>query len=613
MNLTELRFLRGPNRYARQPCLMAVIELGHDIPPTPLPEAAAALLASLAGPALARHATAVHLVCALAQALQRAAGCTTAFWTVRQEHGWPQRYRIALGYRIEALAESALEQSMQITARLLQGQAAYADAAAALSSLRLLAQQHATPPGAAAIARAALARRIPLQTLAEPGQPAQLGWGYRQQRLHAADAAEMDCMAAEPARQAAGALLGTLFPHGGDGRIPVIAVAGTNGKTTTTRMLGHALTRAGLRTGIATTEGIHVAGQQIDEGDCTGYWSARMVLEAVHAEVAVLETARGGLLKRGLGFDRCDVAVMLNVSADHLGMDGVHSVEELAEVKSVVARSARRAAVLNAEDGHCVAMRARLGRGVEVIYFSMDHAAPVLLRHLAQGGRGVYLQDGRIMLASQGRHRPLIEVNAMPAALGGHAMHNVANAMAATAALIGAGHAPELAVAGLASFVSDAAGNPLRANLFEAGGIAILVDYAHNSAACASLVAMARSLCSGRLRAVITVPGDRRDCDLADIGRICGGGFDELLVYEAEPRGRPPGDTADHLLAGARQAGVGWSDAEPDVRQALARMLARCQPGDMLVFTCGGSLDDLVAVLRPLYPEAAQTVARQLG
>ena len=610
MNLTELRFLRGPNRYARQPCLMAVIELCDDVLPTPPAEAVASLPAALAVPALAMHATAVHLVGALAQALQRAAGCTTDFWTVRQEHGWPQRYRLALGYRIEALAESALEQSMRMTARLLQGQPP--DAGSALSSLRLIAQQHATPPGAAAIARAALARRIPLQALSEPGQSCQLGWGYRQHRLHAADAAGLDCLAEEAARQAAGALLGTLFPPGSDGRIPVIAVAGTNGKTTTTRMIGHALTRAGLRTGVATTEGIHVAGQQIDEGDCTGYWSARMVLEAAQAEVAVLETARGGLLKRGLGFDRCDVAVMLNVSADHLGMDGVHSVDELAEVKSVVARSARKAAVLNAQDARCVAMRARLGRGVEVLYFSMDHAAPVLLRHLAQGGRGVYLQDGRIVLASRGQRRPLIEVNAMPSALGGHAMHNVANAMAATAALVGAGHAPELAVAGLASFVSDAADNPLRANLFEAGGIAILVDYAHNSAACASLVAMARSLRSGRLRAVITVPGDRRDCDLADIGRICGAGFDELLVYEAEPRGRPPGDTAHHLLAGARQAGVGWSDAEPDVRQALARMLARCQAGDMLVFTCGGSLADLAAVLRPLYPEAAQAVARQL-
>lgn len=607
MKLLELRLLRGPNRYARQPCLMAVIELGQDALAAPLP-AAASLLATLAGHELDYEATPAHLVAALAQSLQRSAGCTTGFWAVRQEHGMPHRYRLALGYRVEALAEGALEQSMQLVARLLQGQAA--DATSALASLRLLAKQHATGPGALAVNRAARARRIPSQPLSGPGSLCRLGWGSRQQQLHAADATELDRMAPEPARQAANALLDTLFPPGSNGRIPVIAVAGTNGKTTTTRMIGHALRLAGLRTGIATTEGIHVDGHQIDEGDCTGYWSARMVLEAAQADAAVLETARGGLLKRGLGFDRCDVAVMLNVSADHLGMDGVHSVAELAEVKSVVARSARKAVVLNAEDAHCVAMRPRLARGVEVIYFSMDHDAPVLLRHLAQGGRAVYLKEGRMMLASHGQHRPLLDARAMPAALDGHAMHNVANAMAATAALIGAGRAPELAVAALSSFVSDATGNPLRANLFEAGGIAILVDYAHNSAACASLARMARSLCSGRLRAVITVPGDRRDGDLADIGRICGAGFDEVLVYEAEPRGRPPGDTASHLLAGAREAGAGWTDAEPDARQALARMLARCQAGDMLVFTCGGSLDDLIAVLGPLHPVAPQAIAR---
>ena len=612
MKLLEVRFLRGPNRYARQPCLMAVIELEPGVPAAPVPAAAASLLATLSGPAQARDSVAspAHLVAALAQSLQRACGCTTGFRTVAQEHGSPHRYRLALGYRIEALAESALEQSMQLAARLLEGQAA--DAAAALASLRVIAQQHATGAAAAALASAALARRIPLQPMSESEPLFQLGWGSRQQRVHAGNANASDPMAAEPARQAANDRLDRLFPSGSDGRVPVIAVAGTNGKTTTTRMIGHALTLAGLRAGIATTEGIHVAGQQIDDGDCTGYWSARMVLEAMQTDVAVLETARGGLLKRGLGFDRCDVAVMLNVSADHLGMDGVHGVDELAQVKSVVARSACRAAVLNAEDAHCVAMRSRLGRGVEVIYFSMGHEAPVLLRHLAQGGRAVYLKEGRMMLAACERHRPLLEVRDMPAALGGHAMHNVANAMAAAAALIGAGHDPELAVAGLSSFVSDATGNPLRANLFEAGGIAILVDYAHNSAACASLVTMARSLCGGRLRAVITVPGDRRDCDLADIGRVCGAGFDELMVYEAEPRGRPPGDTAGHLLAGAREAGAGWIDAELDVRQALARTLGRCQPGDMLVFTCGGSLDDLVAALHPLYPAAAQAIATQV-
>jgi len=286
-------------------------------------------------------------------------------------------------------------------------------------------------------------------------------------------------------------------------------------------------------------------------------------------------------------------------------------VEEMAQVKAVVARCARRAVVLNAQDPHCVAMAARLPRRVEVIYFSMDAEDPVLLRHLAAGGRGLYLEDRLIVLAGRDRHAPLLDMAAMPAALGGHARHNVANGLAAAAALIGAGHPSELAVAALSTFVSDAANNPLRANLFQAGPVSIMVDYAHNSAACACLARMARSLCGGMLRAVVTVPGDRRDSDLFDIGRVCGRGFDELLVYEAEPRGRTAGEIAHHVIAGARSVNPSaWLQSVPEVRQALAQMLKRCQPGDMLVFTCGSSLDDLVAVVRELDPVSASRIAQ---
>ncbi|HEX8885405.1 MAG TPA: hypothetical protein VF797_13025, partial [Noviherbaspirillum sp.] len=231
MKLLELRFLRGPNRYARQPCLMAVTELGHGIPASPLPVAATLLLSALGVHSLPQNATPAHLAGALAQCLQRAAGCTTGFWTVQQEHGLPHRYRLALGYQIEELAESALEYAMQLADRVMQGQAA--DAGPAIAGMRLLAQQHAAGPGAVAINRAALARRIPSQPLSGPEQLYQLGWGSRQHRLHAADAAELDRMPAQAARQTASALLDTLFPSGSDGRIPVIAVAGTNGKTTT--------------------------------------------------------------------------------------------------------------------------------------------------------------------------------------------------------------------------------------------------------------------------------------------------------------------------------------------------------------------------------------------
>ena len=176
------------------------------------------------------------------------------------------------------------------------------------------------------------------------------------------------------------------------GRIPLIAVTGTNGKTTTTLMIAHAVRLAGLRTGHTTTQGIFIGERMVGQGDCTGYWSHRTVLGSPEVDFAVLETARGGLLKRGLAFDVCTVGVMLNVSDDHLGMDGVETVEDLARVKSTVI-AASQTAVLNADDRHCVAARGCLAPGANVIFFSMDAANAALRAHLADGGCGVWLED----------------------------------------------------------------------------------------------------------------------------------------------------------------------------------------------------------------------------
>lgn len=783
MKLLELRFLRGPNRYARQPCCLAVVDL--DDLAGMMPQAVPGLRERLHefGPGNIPKPgdSAAHLLAQVMLALQSLAGCPAGFSKVCQDAALPRHYRVACGYRLEAVAELALRQALTLVQALLRGQPL--ELASRIRSLRALATHCGMDSGSQAVAAAALRRRIPLVRLSEDADIYQLGWGCRQKRLQAtasgdtshigvrlaedwqlsrqllqqaglpvpdgalavnaedalrvarrlglpvtmralasgggdllaADsehavwagfsslghdgsdvaiekavpgqrfrvlvaggrvalatawpAANVDladhlapqtrniciraaqCMGldiaavdlicrdlARPLREQQGAISGVhaagtiqlggiteptltrragaaivdaMFEPDSDGRIPVIAVSGTNGKTTTTRMIAHALRLAGLSTGVTSTEGVDIDGQRVDEGDCTGYWSARMVLAAPQVQAAVLETARGGLLKRGLGFDRCDVAVMLNVSADHLGMDGVHSVAELAEVKAVVVRSAGRAVVLNAEDPHCVAMAHGLRRGVEVLYFSMNAENPVLLRHLARGGRAVYLEESRLVLAGRERHQALLESRRMPATLDGHARHNIANGLAAAAALVAAGHTPELVVAALSTFVSDAASNPLRGNLFALGDVRIIVDYAHNAAACASLAAMARSMCAGKLVAVMTVPGDRRDCDLHDIGRVCGAGFDELVVYEAEARGRDSGATAQVILAGARAArGAGWMRSEPDVREALAIALARCTAGDMLVFTCGSSLDDLIAVVHELDPVSARRIAQ---
>ena len=410
-------------------------------------------------------------------------------------------------------------------------------------------------------------------------------------------------------RDAGDAIVEALFGDG-DGRVPVIAVTGTNGKTTTSLLIEHAVRLAGLRTGVTTTSGVYLDGLLAYEGDCTGYHSARSVLGSPDVDFAVLETARGGILKRGLAFDRCDVAVVLNVSADHLGLDGIDTIDDLARVKALVASRASRAVVLNAEDPYCVQMADTLADTVEIIYFALDAEDPTLLRHVEHGGRGVYLQDAMIVMAGGVRHEALLDVQAMPVSLGGRARYNIANAMAAAAALMASGFSHADIAAGLRGFVSDSKHNPLRSNLFDIDGVTVIVDYAHNCAAYAALAEMARAMTAGRLVGVVAAPGDRRDADLIDIGRTCAAGFDELIVYESEARGRAEGESATLIARGARLAKLGDDQLqiEHDVHCAIRLGLSRCVAGDVLVFGCGSSISELTEALRPTRPDLANKI-----
>jgi len=415
-------------------------------------------------------------------------------------------------------------------------------------------------------------------------------------------------------RNAGDAVLGSLMGDS-DGRIPVIAVTGTNGKTTTTLLIAHAIRKTGQVTGVTTTEGVFIDGKRVATGDCTGYWSARTVLAAPDVQCAVLETARGGILKRGLAFDRCDVAIVLNVSADHLGLDGIDTIEDLAQVKAVVASSAARAAVLNAEDALCVAMARRLKPEAEVMFFSMEADNPVLLQHLEDGGRGTYLQDNAIVVADGTCHQELLRVESMPIAFGGRARFNIANALAAAAGLMAAGYSNLQIAAGLSTFVSDGRTNPLRTNVFDVRGVTVIVDYAHNAAAYAAMAGMARSLLPRHLVGIVTAPGDRRDSDLIEIGRVCGARFDELVVYESQSRGRPVGEVVDLILRGAEEA-VGPSDTlhrQVEVGEAIRLGLSLCRPGDVLVFACGSSLSVFVEAIRVTDPESAERIASQIA
>ncbi|VXB70410.1 cyanophycin synthetase [Massilia sp. 9I] len=410
-------------------------------------------------------------------------------------------------------------------------------------------------------------------------------------------------------RDAGAAIVDALFGEC-DGRIPTVAITGTNGKTTTSLLIAHATRLAGLRTGVTTTEGVYVDGAPTMKGDCTGYHSARSVLSDPCVDFAVLETARGGILKRGLAYDRVDVSVVLNVSSDHLGLDGVETLDDLAKVKAVVAGRASRAVVLNAEDDYCVAMAESLRDGVEIIYFALDADNPVLLRHLENGGRALYLQDHTLVLANGVRHEALLDARDMPVSLGGAARFNIANALAAAGALTAHGFGNAEIAEGLKSFVSDAKHNPIRSNVFDVDGVTVIVDYAHNCAAYAALAESARAMSAGRLVGVVAAPGDRRDADLIDIGRTCAAGFDDLVVFETENRGRPQGETATLLVRGAKLGKLADDSLSVvlDSRQAIRHGLSLCQPGDVLVFGCGTTLSELTDAIRPDKPELARKI-----
>ncbi|HEY9723566.1 MAG TPA: cyanophycin synthetase [Oscillatoriaceae cyanobacterium] len=385
------------------------------------------------------------------------------------------------------------------------------------------------------------------------------------------------------------AIVSSLFPAGSPSRVPVIAVTGTNGKTTTTLLIGHVLQNSGTVTGVTTTEGIYINGRLAQSGDCTGYWSARTVLTSPSVEAAVLETARGGMFKRGLAFDASDIGVVLNIHDDHLGQHGAETLRDLARVKSLIAKTATKAVVLNAEDALVAEMAEEKLESAEVIYFAMDPDADVLVKHLDGGGRAVYLRRNMIMLA-HGDHRiPLVEVERIPFTLKGRARHNVANALAAVAALWAAGTSQQAIVAGLSTFTSSVDQNPGRLNLFKVRDFHVLLDYAHNAESYKFIIETARQLNHKRLVGVVTAPGDRYDDKLREIGRICGQGFDHVIVRQmTDLRGRPVGEAPALILEGVREAGIPEERVELilDEPTAINKAIEMGREGDLIVIGC---------------------------
>ena len=370
-------------------------------------------------------------------------------------------------------------------------------------------------------------------------------------------------------------------------RIPIVAVTGTNGKSTTTRLVAHIAAQAGRTVGMTNSDGIFVRGRLVEAGDWTGFGGAARVLAEPGLDLAVLETARGGILLRGIGYAANDVSVVTNISADHLGLQGIDTLDELAEVKAAIVRITRREgwAVLNADDPRVWAMRRETRANIYA--FSLEGRTAQVDAALDAGGRAATLERGWLVLRAAGRRpRRLVQAGEVPVTFGGLSRYNIANALAATAACDGLGLTTRQIRNGLRSFGRDASENPGRLNLFERNGCYALVDFAHNEAGMIGLMEVARAVATGgRVRLAFGTAGDRTDEILHRLGVIAGGA-DDLVIAEKEHylRGRDLEEMNELLRAGARDGG--YADEIPSMpseMHAMRALVERAGAGDVCV------------------------------
>jgi cyanophycin synthetase len=399
------------------------------------------------------------------------------------------------------------------------------------------------------------------------------------------------------------AIVDMMFAPEDNARIPIVAVSGTNGKTTTTRMIANILAASGKQVGFTCTDGIYIGSRRVDAGDCSGPKSATAVLLNPRVEAAVFETARGGILREGLAFDRCDVAVITNIGeGDHLGLNDIDTVQELADVKATIVRavSPSGAAVLNADDPLVAAMAAQCPG--QVVFYALQGEQPLLETRRRAGGRVVFVRDNAIILAEGVHEFPLISLDRIPVTHSGKIGFQVYNVLAATAATWALGTPAEVIRVGLEAFSASLEKAPGRFNLLEINGATVVVDYGHNPSALVALLDALEQFPHQRRVVVYSAAGDRRDCDIIRQGELLGQQFDSVILYEDQYlRGRTAGEISRLFRQGIEAAGQrarqvqevqGW-------RNAAALALKDLQPGDLLLIQAD-VVDESVDFVREL-------------
>ncbi|MEM8562968.1 MAG: cyanophycin synthetase [Pseudomonadota bacterium] len=412
-------------------------------------------------------------------------------------------------------------------------------------------------------------------------------------RMHLAPSAGTPRNVAEP-------ILDMLFPPGSPHRIPIIAMTGTNGKTTTVRLIAHLIKNTGKTVGFTTSDGVYVGNYLTSKGDTTGPLSAQMILKDPDVDVAVLETARGGILRAGLGFDYADIGILTNVAPDHLGQGDIHTVEDIARLKSVVPESARDFAILNADDPLIYEVKDRVQ--AKVALFSMQSENPRIEKHLAQDGLACVLDDDWIVLRKGRWSIPIEKVIDIPLTLSGRAKFNVQNVLAATLAAYCYGLKPNEIKVGLNTFAPSIAQTPGRLNVIDMQGFTVLIDYAHNAAGMAALRQFVDEFPAKRKTVVIGGTGDRRDVDIVELGTQTAEIFDDAIIREDDNlRGRAPGETADLVIQGIKQINADFSyERILNSKESIEHALSNAKQDDLIAILGGNSEEaiDLVGEYR---------------
>ena len=390
-------------------------------------------------------------------------------------------------------------------------------------------------------------------------------------------------------RDVGAAIVDMMYPPGAPTRVPVISITGTNGKTTVTRMIGHILQRAGMNTGITTTDGIWIGGEEIARGDMTGPWSAGVVLSDDSVDVAVLETARGGMFRSGLAYDWSDVSVMTNIELDHIGQDGIETIEDILWIKQLVAERVREGGtlVLNADDARLLEMsRTERIRRVpkRIVFFSLDPENPVVREHVESGGTAYVYRDEWIVERTAASETPIVRATDIPVTLGGLARFQVANAMASIACTLAMGTERRVVGDALRHFHSDR-DNAGRMNLYCVDERYILLDYGHNPAALQAICDFVSRWPSGKVIGVVGLPGDRADALIEESARVAGCGFDTVIIREDKDlRGRKKGEMPEMLRRVIAEAHPDLPlEVVPDELTAIQEAVRHAKEGDVVV------------------------------